>query len=95
MLKTSTYSRRRRNGRSNFTPWKCSITNSPETPSPSSDLPPESWSSTANSCASAAGEREKQFRIEVPNRIFDVFNARIVSQGMGETPHASPVVTSS
>ena len=87
----SVYSRIRRSGRSNSTPWNPSITRLPEEPSPQTIRPPEIVSSVANSWAMAPGDREKVLRMPVPIWIFSVLAAITVSQGNTECPQASPV----
>ena len=64
-------------------------------PSPSTARPPEILSSDANSCASAAGVREKQLRIDVPISIFEVLAAIAASSGSGEVLHDSAEETRS
>ena len=82
-------------GRSNGTPWKCSITAEADEPSPSIARPPEITSSAASSCATAPGLRLKTLMIEVPMRMLRVSRAITVSHGSVESSHASMPVTAS
>src|SRR4051794_18177518 len=90
-----TYSRVRASGLSNGWPYQPSTTCGPDTPSPSTNRPPDRWSRVRACMAQAAGERADSCATEVPSRTDDVLDPHQDSGVNAAEPHNSAAKTES
>ena len=89
------YSRVRASGLANGRPYQPSTTCGPDTPSPSTNRPPERWSIVIAAMAVAAGWRADSWTIAVPSLIRSVRAPHQASGVRQSEPYASAVHTES
>src|SRR5690242_426863 len=90
-----TYSRVRASGFANGSPYQPSTTCGPETPSPSTNRPPDRWSIVSACIAVAAGDRAESWTTDVPSRTRDVAAPHQASGVNASEPQDSAVTTAS
>src|SRR5215212_2695826 len=90
-----TYSLVLARGLPNGAPYQPSTTCGPDTPSPSTNRPPDRWSTVSACIAQAAGDRADNCATDVPSRTREVDEPHHASGVNASDPHASAANTAS